>query len=326
MSNILAVSAKSAVIEFKIFKLYNKLKINQLIDGVIKRLDENQASVNLKQLGSNKTESTVIKYQEDDFYYFAIDYIVNNALTSKYVIDKILHHYSYGGELTEVVALHPNTHIELTKYDAVRNQHITSNIVKICTQLFPAARQYACFDNDFFKKYSEANRQYAVKSYNYDYSIATFDGLIVYSICHKLESILEHKHAKGKFVIINLDLYSSINSIKNFKPIFSEDFIYSQHEDVNYITRKIATHIMSHAVYLNGLDGIVFTGEYAINAPKLREQILDQLGFMGFVINKKSNNRNKIRLSDKDKNKYVLLMTSDVPKALLDLYVLYKVL
>lgn len=324
--NILAINANQLTIEFKLFRLHNKTKVNILLEGTIKRLDKNQVSVYIRQLGNDKEEIAQIENKSENFYHFGLDCLVNSPLVAKFNVDRILHHYIYGGELDKVVLLHPNTIADLETYNNYRSQQVTSIVVNICLQLFPHAKQYACFDNDFFNKYPEKSRTYALLAHKYNNTAYTFDGLKTYSICQKLDSIIEHKLAKGKYVVVNLDLYSSINSIKNFKPVFSEDIIYHEAEDIEILAQKITACILMHAVFLNGLDGIIFTGEYAIDNPKLREIIIDNLAFMGFILNKKSNNRNKIRLSDKEIDKKILLVSSDLPQALLDTYILHKVL
>ena len=55
---------------------------------------------------------------------------------------------------------------------------------------------------------------------------------------------------------------------------------------------RIIKVIGSYITALNGLDNLVFTAAIGENVPKLREDICNQLKFLGLKLNKNKNNKN----------------------------------
>ena len=66
----------------------------------------------------------------------------------------------------------------------------------------------------------------------------------------------------------------------------------------------VASFIAKYAVAMNGVDAIVFTGGVGENQIKIREEICNQLTFMGVEIDPEKNNvRSEEKLVSKDSSK-----------------------
>ena len=84
---------------------------------------------------------------------------------------------------------------------------------------------------------------------------------------------------------------------------------------------SVARSISMVATSLGGLNGMVFTGNISQNSPQIRKLILDNLSWLGVVINKKSNNNQKLKISDKDSQITVLLVSTNEGYAMVNQFV-----
>ena len=70
---------------------------------------------------------------------------------------------------------------------------------------------------------------------------------------------------------------------------------------------SVARGVSMVATCLGGVEGIIFTGNISEKSPLIRKLILDNLTWIGCVIDKKANNNNKSKISAKDSKIIVLL-------------------
>ncbi|MEM4637564.1 MAG: acetate/propionate family kinase [Candidatus Woesearchaeota archaeon] len=68
---------------------------------------------------------------------------------------------------------------------------------------------------------------------------------------------------------------------------------------INMFVDRIVHYIGAYVAELNGIDGIVFTGGIGENAFYIRKKIINNLTYLGIVLDTKKNNRNEFIITDK---------------------------
>lgn len=79
---------------------------------------------------------------------------------------------------------------------------------------------------------------------------------------------------------------------------------------------SIQKYIGAYIAAMNGVDGVVFTAGIGENNPILRERILENFGFIGLKINKRSNNANKTVISSKASKVMAFVIHTDEEKVI----------
>src|SRR6056297_515937 len=77
------------------------------------------------------------------------------------------------------------------------------------------------------------------------------------------------------------------------------------------IIYNLSKIIGGYITVLNGLDNLVFTAAMGENVAKLRKDVCDNLGFIGVKLDKKSNEKNKEKISSSDSKVKVYVRKTD---------------
>ncbi len=102
------------------------------------------------------------------------------------------------------------------------------------------------------------------------------------------------------------DILSTMNKNKDSKLAY-DLFVYS-----------IIKYIGSYVAILNGLDNLVFTASIGENVPKLRQDICDNLKFIGIKINKQKNKNNEKIISENNSKVKVQIIKTDEEKQIIE--------
>ena len=87
---------------------------------------------------------------------------------------------------------------------------------------------------------------------------------------------------------------------------------------VEFYALQVASHITKLATLLGGMQGIIFTGGIGENNPRVRALVLDRLEWLGVSLNKKANNRNKLKISKKECQIKVLVVPTNEEMAMVN--------
>ncbi len=102
------------------------------------------------------------------------------------------------------------------------------------------------------------------------------------------------------------DILSTMNKEKNSELAYNL-FIYS-----------IIKYIGSYIAVLNGLDNLIFTASIGEKVPKLREDICNNLGFIGIKLDKEKNKNNERIISEKNSKVKVHVIKTDEEKQIVE--------
>jgi acetate kinase len=326
--NILTINARLSSIKFKIFRYHNKNKTSLIVSAYL-RIDKPH-TLTIKSLGAEYTES--IDLDVDNLYISAINIILQNIKFNQYAIDCTISKIAHGGEeYTDIILLHSKTLDVLSKYNNLFPQIQPYNILvaQYFLDMFPKIKHYACFDNSFHHTVPKINRILpdnpdGIKGYG-------VHGLSAAYLTQRLNFLVDSKLAKGYWVLVHLGITSSICGIKKSKSLVTHSIAAPSgiflsiadgvdiHEEAYKESKflfetyalSVASKISMTATHLGGVDGIVFTGNISENSPEIRKLILDRLQWLGAIINKKANNNNKLKISDKDSDITVLLVPTN---------------
>ncbi len=95
------------------------------------------------------------------------------------------------------------------------------------------------------------------------------------------------------------DILSTMNKNKDSKLAY------------DLFTYSIIKYLGSYIAILNGLDNLIFTASIGENVPKLRQDICDNLEFMGIKLNKKKNENNEKTISEDNSKVKVYVIKTD---------------
>jgi acetate kinase len=220
--NILIINAGSSSIKFKIFRCH-KGKATLLVQGQVSNVKQNPALLTIKNVldGSNVKEELVL---QSNVYESAVEYLTRHSSFVKYSLDVIINRVVHGGdEYKDIVLLHEKTIAALSKFSelAPLQQPYNLLIAKYFMQLYPKLKHYACFDTGFHHTIPLINRVYAIPWQYTEGGIKRygFHGLSYQYISSRLSAMVEHKIAKGRWVIAHLGSGSSLCGIKNGKSV-----------------------------------------------------------------------------------------------------------
>lgn len=87
-------------------------------------------------------------------------------------------------------------------------------------------------------------------------------------------------------------------------------------EALDIFVYSIQKYIGAYAAVMNGVDAIVFTAGIGENVPLIREKVLENFGYIGVQINKRSNAANKTLISAKGSKVKVLVIHTDEEKVI----------
>ncbi len=332
--NILTINARLSSIKLKIFRFHNKNKINLLVSAHI--LLSKTPSLTISTESSQETEK--IELNGDNQHLKAIDTIFQNPKFNRYTIDCTINKIAYGGEdYVNIILLHSKTLNNLSEYnDLLPNiQPYNILVAKYFLTHFPKMKHYATFDNGFHHTIPKINQTLALngsKSYG-------VHGLSSEYIANKLSSLVDDKLARANWVIVHLGVTSSICGIKKGKSFVTEstldaaDSLISIANGVEIPEKEyegviiksyalsVARSISLATTSLGGINGIVFTGNISQNSTQIRKLILDNLVWLGAVVNKKANNNQKLKISDKDSKITILLVSTNEGYAMVNQFV-----
>ncbi len=332
--NILTINARLSSIKLKIFRYHNKNKINLLVSAHI-HLDK-APSLTISTESNQDTEK--IELNGDNQHLNAIDKIFQNPKFNRYTIDCTINKIAYGGEdYVNIILLHIKTLNSLSKHnDLLPNiQPYNILVAKYFLTHFPKMKHYATFDNGFHHTIPKINQALTLSGLK-GYGV---HGLSSEYIADKLSSLVDDKLARANWVIVHLGVTSSICGIKKGKSFVTESIKESNRVLVSIadgveIPEKeydglviesyalsVARSISLATTSLGGINGIVFTGNISQNSPQIRKLILDKLSWLGAIINKKANNNQKLKISDKDSKITVLLVSTNEGYAMVNQFV-----
>lgn len=112
-----------------------------------------------------------------------------------------------------------------------------------------------------------------------------------------------------------LDVILQTTAKYNLASIVGNDSLNKEQEQ--YFTRQVSGAICRLGALLNGLDGIIFTGKITQNSPTLRQEICDNLAWIGVNISNKANTENQTKLSKKNSRIQVFSLSSEPETAML---------
>ncbi len=302
--NILTINASLSGIKYKLFRLHTKNKVTLLHSGQVASLE---------------------KFHE------------NSSLPQ---INCIINRIPYAcAEYREIVLLHAKTLEVLGKYNGLLVEEQTYNlrVAQHFLNIYPKIKNYATFDTEFHA---------TVPKINYDYTsgfekFCGYHGLSYSYIAGRLDSLVDSKIAKGRWIIAHLGRNSSVCGIKNGKSNVClwqdttallklsdgisndiEVLLTSKEEAakfaVEYFANMLAALITRVATPLGGIDGIVFTGSLGENNSFIRAMVVDKLKWVGISLNKKANNNHKLKIAKKDCSIKVLLVPNNEEMAMVD--------
>ena len=324
--NILTINARLSSIKFKIFRYHNKHKVNLLVSAHIRLTDKPFLTISTE----SSEYSEELQLKGDNKHFNAIDQIFQNPKISRYTIDCTVSKIAYGGEdYVDIILLHPKTLANLSKYNDLLPdiQSYNISVAEYFLKHFSKIKHYACFDNGFHQTIPAINRRLQ-KNDALSYGV---HGLSSAYLAKNLGRYVDNKLVKGDWVIAHLGSTGSICGIKKGKSwvadsIKGADGILASIADGVEISKKqyeesravvesyalsVAIGISMAATSLNGIDGIILTGNISENSPQIRKLILDNLTWMGCIINKKANNNKKLKISDKNSEITVLLVSTN---------------
>lgn len=390
--NILTVNAGSSSIKFKIFRYLNKSRVSLLLQGQISQIKENPARLIIKNIVSDEVTKCELTLDASNVYLNAIQQLCLNPKFTQYTIDCVINRVVHGGnEYKDIVLLHHKTFEALSKYNELAPFHQPFNLLIAAhfLELYPKIKHYACFDTGFHQTMPMLNRAYAIPwKYTQDgVKRYGFHGLSYSYIADRLDSLVESKNAKGRWIIAHLGSGSSLCGIKNGKSVattcgFSvldglamstrtgeldpaipqylkskyqlsgeeltnilyeesgllglsggvssniQDLSISSDKQavfaVEFYALQVASHITKLATMLGGLQGIIFTGGIGENNSIVRSLVLEHLEWLGVSLNKKANNRNKLKISKKECQIKVLVVPTNEEMAMVNLLLEHK--
>jgi len=221
--NILTINAGSSSLKFKIFRYQIKGTATVLLQGQIANINQTKSELTLK----NMLGGTVISQEltlGTNPYQAAIEYLSKHPSFIKYNLGIVINRVVHGGdEYKDILLLHARTLVALSKYNELAPLHQPYNllIAKHFMELYPKLKHYACFDTAFHQTMLPINRVYALPTKYAEAGIKRygFHGLSYQYISSRLPSLVEHKLAKGCWIIAHLGSGSSICGIKNGKSV-----------------------------------------------------------------------------------------------------------
>ena len=101
--------------------------------------------------------------------------------------------------------------------------------------------------------------------------------------------------------ILNQALESNLTNLVNRATSSLEELLNSSPAQlaISYYINALCQIITGAGNLLQGIDGIIFSGELGTNSPKLRQTIVDQLAWLGISLSNKANLENQTKLHKK---------------------------
>ena len=317
--NILTINARLSSVKLKVFKYYNKNKINLLVSANIRL--EKPMTLTISNGSSDLSEE--IKLNGDNSHIQAIEKLFQNPMFSRYTIDCTISKIAFSGdEYTNIILLHINTLNNLSKYNDLLPSIQPYNILvaKYFLSNFSKIKHYACFDNGFHNTIPEINKSVIGKPHG-------IHGLSSEYLANKLPHLVDSELVKSNWIIVHLGTTGSICGIRKGRSFVTEmipeahgvllsiadgvEISNTVYQDSAFILESyalsVARGVSMVATCLGGVEGIIFTGNISEKSPLIRKLILDNLTWIGCVIDKKANNNNKSKISAKDSKIIVLL-------------------
>lgn len=288
--NILTINAGSSSIKVKVFRLHNKNKVTSMLSDQLTSLEQFHKNSKLSQIS----------------------------------VDCVINRITYGGEeYRDITLLHSRVIEVLSKYTGSFAEEQAYNLLAAqhFINMYPKINHYATFDTGFHTTIPKTNYDY---SYSFEKNYG-YHGLSYSYIARRLNSLVESKIAKGKWIIAHLGTKGSICGIKNGKSMVNiclwhdtsgllklsagisnemEILLSSKAELASFAIDSYATSVASSisrvATPLGGIDGIIFTGGIGEKSPLIRALVVEKLKWLDINLNKKANNNQKLKISKKD--------------------------
>lgn len=144
--------------------------------------------------------------------------------------------------------------------------------------------------------------------------------------CGQLDPQLIHNLATSQQIspneILDQALESNLANLANSATSSLEELLNSSQAQaklaIDYYVHELCQIIAGAGNLLQGIDGIIFSGELGTNSPQLRQIIIDQLAWLGISLSNKANLENQTKLHKKSSLAQVFSLKDSPHEAMLN--------
>jgi acetate kinase len=220
--NILTLNVGSSSIKFKIFACQKRPIV--ILSGQITGIYSATAKLVIQNLLKNTEIQENLSNLGENYYEAAINYLLQHKKFNQFHPHVVINHVVYGGsDYTGITLLHKKTLESLGRYNDIAPLHqpFSLLVADILMRVMPKAKHYASFDTVFHRTIPQINSTYAIP---WEYTELGLTKCGVHGLSYKylvsrLDSVVDNKIARQKWVMAHLGVSSSICVLKNKKSV-----------------------------------------------------------------------------------------------------------